>query len=382
MQIINEVKLDFNDVLIMPKRSLLTSRSDAKLERTFKFKYSDITWTGIPIIAANMDSTGTFEMFHSLKKHKIFTALHKHYSEEELIEFFNSISEEESNYVFYTLGMSKKDKLKYEKVKSSINKKINFVCIDVPSAYLEKFVDFVKTFRKENPNIVLMVGNVCTGEMTEELILAGASIIKAGIGGGSGCLTRKVAGVGVPQLSCLIDCADHAHGLDGLVCSDGGIVEPGDLGKAFGANGDFVMMGGVFSGHDESGGEFIVMKEELKVIKENMVFSPIKGEILTKEEVDNLYSHEEAKAYLGKRFYGMSSYAAQNKHYGEIKEYRASEGRETIVPYKGSVENTLKEYLGGLRSTLSYVGAKNLKELSKRTTFVRVNRILNTSLEK
>lgn len=371
MNIEHDLKLDFNDVLIKPKRSTLNSRSEVTLERTFKFKHSPHTWTGIPIIAANMDSSGTMEMFHALKKYKMVTCLHKHYSAEEYIEFYNGLSDDETDFAWYSLGIGDKDKEKFDYVKSQVNKEIKFVKIDAPSAYIEKFVSYLENFRKENPTTVIMAGNVVTGEITEELILKGADICAVGIGGGSACSTRTVAGVGVPQLSAVIECADHAHGLKGLVCSDGGITQPADLGKAFGANADFVMMGGVFAGHLESGGEWVALEGYAEL--EGHHFK--KGQTLTNREA-LLYLDTMS---LGKRTYGMSSTTAQKKYYG-IKDYRASEGREFVVPYKGTVDETVKQFLGGLRSTLTYTGSSTLKELSKRTTFVRVNNILNTGL--
>ena len=379
MQIDNDIKLDFNDVLIKPKRSTLNSRSEVSLERTFKFKHSSHTWTGTPIISSNMDSSGTFEMFHALKKHKMMTCLHKHYSAAELIDFYNNITEEESNYVWYSLGIGAKDELKYEEVKKSVNKEIKFVCLDVPSAYIEKFVDFVEDFRDRNLNTVIMAGNAVTGEITEELILKGADVVKCGIGSGASCSTRIVAGVGVPQLSAIIETSDHAHGLKGHVCSDGGIVYPADLGKAFGANADFVMMGGVLAGHIESGGDWIVNTDRLYFENEsNEIYLLVEGESLTDREFNQL--DDAQYEFISKRVYGMSSTTAQEKYYGGKEDYRASEGREHVVPYKGNVDDTVRQYLGGLRSTLTYVGAATLKELSKRTTFIRVNRTINTDL--
>jgi GMP reductase len=167
--------------------------------------------------------------------------------------------------------------------------------------------------------------------------LAGADIVKVGIGPGSVCTTRVKTGVGYPQLSAIIECADAAHGLGGHIISDGGCVTPGDVAKAFGAGADFVMLGGMLAGHNESGGEMI----------------EIAGEKY-------------------KKFYGMSSETAMNKHVGGVAEYRASEGKTVQVPFKGDVIDTLKDILGGIRSTCTYVGASKLKELTKRTTFIRV----------
>lgn len=348
MQIEETISLDFDDVLIKPKRSIMSSRSDVNLTRAFTFKNSGQQWVGVPIIAANMDSTGTFEMYRSLREYDVCTALHKHYSFDELKEFLMreqaSATPIDDQRLFLSIGMRDADYMKF-KALEEYGAGEHMLCVDVPSAYLEKFVDFIKRVREENPKTIIMAGNVCTGEMTEALILAGVDIVKVGVGPGSGCLTRRVAGVGVPQLTAIIDCADAAHGLKGHICADGGIVHPGDLGKAFGGGADFIMMGGALSGHDESGGEVYVVDGVQKM-----------------------------------KFYGMASAEAMDKYYGGKAKYRAAEGRSTMVPYKGLVKNTIEEFLGGLRSTMSYIGAEHLKEISKRTTFVRVNKILNTSL--
>ena len=347
-----DVKLDFDDVLIRPKRSTLSSRKDLQLERTFKFIHSGRTWTGIPIIASNMDATGTFEMAKALSKNKMLTALHKFYSVEELKTFFNEFNN--PDYVAYTLGIKDDDfnKLK-EILKQDLGKFFNFIVLDVPNAYLERYVEKLQELRKLCPKHTIIAGNVVTNEMTEELILRGADIVKIGIGSGSACTTRRMTGVGYPQLSAVIECSDAAHGITnnnpgcGLIMSDGGAVHPCDIAKAFCAGSDFVMMGSMFSGFDQSGGELI---------------------------------EKDGKKF--KQFYGMSSYKAQEKYYGEIKKYRASEGRVLEIPYKGDVNQFVQELLGGLRSTGTYIGARTLKEFSRRTTFIRVNNQLNKSLEK
>uniref|UniRef100_A0A7N6ADV9 GMP reductase n=1 Tax=Anabas testudineus TaxID=64144 RepID=A0A7N6ADV9_ANATE len=309
-----DLKLDFKDVLFRPKRSSLKSRSEVDLQRTFTFRNSKQTYTGIPIIAANMDTTGTFEMAQVLSKHTLFTAIHKHYSVDE-------------TFLFRTITLT---------FPSSVPA-LKYICLDVANGYSEYFVEFVKTVREKFPKHTIMAGNVVTGEMVEELILSGADIIKVGIGPGSVCTTRIKTGVGYPQLSAVIECADSAHGLKGHIISDGGCSCPGDVAKAFGAGADFVMMGGMLAGHDQCSGE---------VIEKN------------------------GKKY--KLFYGMSSDTAMKKYVGGVAEYRASEGRTVEVPYRGDVENTIRDVLGGLRSTCTYVGAAKLKELSRRTTFIRV----------
>lgn len=336
MRIENEIKLGFKDVMIRPKRSTLKSRSQVSLARNFTFVNSKKKWTGVPIIAANMDTVGTFEMAEALTKDQIMTAVHKHYSPEEWTAFLNNQPDSIYEYIALSTGTGKADE---EKIKQIIDQhpKIQFLCIDVANGYSEHFVEFVKTARKNFPAQTIIAGNVVTGEMVEELILAGADIIKVGIGPGSVCTTRIKTGVGYPQLSAIIECADAAHGLGGHIISDGGCKIPGDVAKAFGGGADFVMLGGMFSGHDESGGDIV---------------------------------EENGKKF--RLFYGMSSQTAMDKHSGGVAEYRASEGKTVKVPYKGPVAETVKDILGGVRSTCTYVGAAKLKELSKRTTFIRV----------
>tara|TARA_R110002050_G_scaffold24083_3_gene64297 strand:- start:64572 stop:65612 length:1041 start_codon:yes stop_codon:yes gene_type:complete len=337
MRIEYDIKLGFKDVMIRPKRSTLKSRSEVSLERDFKFLHSPLTWSGIPIIAANMDTVGTFEMAKALSNKNLFTTIHKHYSENEWTEFISNTSENDLNYIAVSTGISEQDSIKLAAIIAT-SPQLKFICIDVANGYSEHFSNFVKQTRELYPDKVIIAGNVVTGEMVEELLLSGADIVKVGIGPGSVCTTRVKTGVGYPQLSAIIECADAAHGLGGQIISDGGCSSPGDIAKAFGAGADFVMLGGMLAGHDESGGEIVERNGE---------------------------------SY--RKFYGMSSSTAMEKHVGGVADYRASEGKTVEVPYKGSVENTLQDILGGLRSTCTYVGAARLKELTKRTTFIRVN---------
>ena len=337
MRIESDLKLGFKDVMIRPKRSTLKSRSEVSLEQNFKFLHSTTNWTGIPIMAANMDTVGTFEMAEVLAGEKLFTAIHKHYSLQEWNAFLENVSPDFYNYIAISTGTGKED---FEKIGQIImaNPLLKFICIDVANGYSEHFVQFLKQTRKQYPDKVIIAGNVVTGEMVEELLLAGADIVKVGIGPGSVCTTRVKTGVGYPQLSAIIECADAAHGLGGHIISDGGCSTPGDVAKAFGAGSDFVMLGGMLAGHTESGGELI-----------------------------------EINGNKFKQFYGMSSTTAMDKHVGGVAEYRASEGKTVQVPYKGKVISTVLDILGGLRSTCTYVGASRLKELTKRTTFIRVS---------
>ena len=330
MRIIDDTKLDFDDVLISPKRSQLTSRKDARLTREFIFKHSYHTWEGVPIIASNMDHTGTHEMYKALKDYDMLTALCKFVTWIELRKF---TSDNSWSHLIQTIGLDKNlDELDYDHSP--------WICLDVANGYTERFNDYVSLMRahEATKNKIIIAGNVCTPEATEQIILAGADIVKIGIGPGSVCTTRKMTGVGYPQLSCIIECADAAHGLGGHVMSDGGCTVPGDIAKAFGAGADFVMLGGMLAGHDECEGE-------------------VENDTMT--------------------FYGMSSDDAQIKYYGEKQSHRAAEGKKVQVPYRGSIRDTVQDILGGLRSACTYAGAKNLKALPKCTTFVKVNRQLN-----
>jgi len=319
MRIEDDIKLDFNDVLIRPKRSTLVSRKNAELNRVFSFKYSKHIWKGVPIVASNMDHTGTIAMCHVLMKYNILTALCK---------FVESSEWGWNENIMRTIGLD--NDLEFHTPQ--------WLCIDIANGYTERFFNYINKVREKHSNAIIVAGNVCTPEATEQIILAGADIVKLGIGPGSVCTTRKMTGVGYPQLSCIIECADAAHGLGGHVMSDGGCTVPGDIAKAFGAGADFVMLGGMLAGHDECSGE---------IENDTMVF------------------------------YGMSSEEAQVKYYGEKQSYRASEGKAVQVPYRGSVEKTIEEILGGLRSSCTYAGAETLKALPKCTTFVKVNRQLN-----
>ncbi len=344
MHIEESIKLDFKDVLIRPKRSTLVSRLEVDINREFIFLNSKKKYHGIPIIAANMDTTGTMEMARALGQHDLSAALHKHYTEEELVSFFQGLKPGglRPSSAFYSMGITKSDYEKFTKVMARAGDTVEYLCIDVANGYTEGFINFVKLVRQAFPQLTIMAGNVVTGDITEELILAGADIVKVGIGPGSVCTTRNMTGVGYPQLSAIIECADAAHGLGGQICADGGCSVPGDLAKAFGGGADFIMLGGMLAGHDECAGE-VVEREGRKF----------------------------------QRFYGMSSRVAMDKYAGGVAPYRAAEGKEVLVDYRGPVVGTLQDILGGVRSACTYVGAHKLKELTKRTTFIRVTQQLN-----
>jgi GMP reductase len=334
MRIEEDIKLDFRDVLIRPKRSTLASRKEVELKRTYTFKHSGWEWSGVPVMAANMDGVGTTAMAEALYEHRMFTCLVKNYDEDQLFDLVGGIG---GNYFAVSTGIGEKDFVRLSRIINAYPE-IHFICIDVANGYSEQFGDYVADVREAFPHCTIIAGNVVTADMTQELILRGADIVKVGIGPGSVCTTRLQTGVGYPQLSAIIECADAAHGLGGHIIADGGCTCPGDVAKAFVAGADFVMLGGMLAGHDEGGGTV----EDGKV-----------------------------------KFYGMSSDTAMNKHHGGVAEYRSSEGRTVEIPYRGAVTHTVMDLLGGLRSTCTYVGAPTLKQLPKCTTFIRVNRQIN-----
>ncbi|MDV5170234.1 GMP reductase [Photobacterium rosenbergii] len=336
MRIEQDLKLGFKDVLFRPKRSTLKSRSQVELTRDFTFKHSGRQWSGVPIIAANMDSVGSFEMTAALAKHGVMTAVHKHYTVADWAEFVKNNDASVLNNAMVSTGTSEAD---FQKTKDimELSDDLIFICIDIANGYSEHLVEYVQKVRAEFPNKVISAGNVVTGDMVEELILAGADIVKVGIGPGSVCTTRVKTGVGYPQLSAIIECADAAHGLGGRIIGDGGCACAGDVAKAFGGGADFVMLGGMLAGHEESNGEIV---------------------------------EQDGKTFM--KFYGMSSQSAMDKHSGGVAKYRAAEGKTVLLPFRGPVENTIQDIMGGVRSTCTYVGAAKLKELTKRTTFIRV----------
>ena len=333
MRIKDGIKLDFCDVLIRPKRSDASSRNDVNLYKTYKTKHTGNELKCVPIIAANMDTVGTMEMAGQLAWHSACCALHKFYSNDKLLEFF--IGNSESRLTFYTLGPRGEDLRKLRQLLIA-GANLPYICLDAANGYTRCFLDCVKAIRELHPKCTLMAGNVATPEIVQELLIQGVDIVKTGLGPGSQCETRLVTGVGYPQLSAIIECADAAHGLGGLICADGGCRTTSDIAKAFGAGADFVMLGGMLAGTNECAGEWTDQ---------------------------------------GFKFYGMSSKEAQDTYYGGVKGYAAPEGRCSYIQRKGPVEDTILTILGALRSTCSYVGASSLKDLPKCTTFIRVNRV-------
>ena len=344
MRIEEEIKLDYSDVLFRPKRSTLSSRKDVDLKRTYKFKYSNSEWSGIPIMAANMDGVGELGVAEKMSEYDMITCLTKQHDLKKL----NQYKKIKSIYknIALSVGIKKEDFDMLDKLLKEFNF-IKFICIDVANGYSERFSKFIKSVREKYPTKTIIAGNVVTADMTQELILNGADIVKVGIGPGSVCTTRIQTGVGYPQLSAVIECADAAHGLGAHIIADGGCTCPGDVAKGFGAGADFVMLGGMLAGHDEGKG---------KIVKNN------------------------GNKYI--EFYGSSSITANEKHYGGLSDYRSSEGRVVRVKYRGKIKNTISNILGGIRSSCTYVGAPSLKQLSKCTTFVRVSNQFNDTFVK
>ena len=344
MRIEEEIKLDYSDVLFRPKRSTLKSRKDVDLNRKYTFKHSRLSWKGIPIIASNMDGVGEIDVAKKLSSHKLMTALTKQHDINQIGTIYKK------NIFFDSIALScGTSKDSYNRLNSILKKypKFKFICIDVANGYSENFSNFVSEVRKKYPKKTIIAGNVVTADMTQELVLSGADIVKVGIGPGSVCTTRIQTGVGYPQLSAVMECADAAHGLGAHIIADGGCTCPGDVAKGFGAGADFVMLGGMLAGHKEGGGD-IIQENGTKFIE----------------------------------FYGSSSEEANEKHYGGLANYRSSEGKKVKIQMKNSLDSTIRDILGGVRSSCKYVGSSSLKQLSKCTTFVRVNNQYNDTFGK
>jgi GMP reductase len=374
-----EIKLDYKDVLLRPKRSTLTSRKEVDLVREFTFPNAGgegadpkaYGWKGVPIVASNMDTVGTFEMAKAFARHRMLTCISKHNDIKRWLHkmdgygVYKTQESKEANsadwkhdpdsacwqnriyeHISPSIGI-KYDENKFDDMDYLHNITWNFyhtqfVCIDAANGYTARFCDFIKRVREEHPALIIIAGNVVTGEMTEQLILNGADIVKVGIGSGSVCTTRIQTGVGYPQFSAVVECADAAHGVGGYIMADGGCTCVGDVAKAFGGGADFVMLGGMLAGHTECEGQ--------------------------EEEIDG-------KKY--KTFYGMSSETAMKKHNGGVADYRSSEGKTVRVEHRGLVKRTIEDILGGLRSTCTYIGARRLKDMPKCATFVRVTQQSN-----
>lgn len=382
-QIRDSIELDFCDVLFRPKRTTLNSRSEADVIREYKFKYYPKTIKSCGIMAANMATTGTFNINDVLQKYKAITCLHKHYKEDELrkymLENYKKDESEYNSFTFISTGLKDNKEQLFSLLESG--SPIDKICIDIANGYIPNLINFVKEVREKFPKSLIMVGNVVTGDMTQDLILNGADIVKVGIGPGAMCLTREKTGVGRPMISAILECADAAHGVGGMICSDGGCTCAGDVAKALGAGADFVMLGTMLAGTDESAGEII---ERMYKTNEYDFADLSKFNDYDSENTDYPQRYDPIRPkYEVRKFkqcYGMSSKLAQEKHFGGMNKYRTSEGREKLIPYKGSVENVVLDILGGIRSTMTYIGARRLKDIPKCTTFYKVKHQINLSM--
>jgi GMP reductase len=346
MRIKEEIKLNFDDVLMEPKRSTLSSRRDVDLTRQFNFRNSDKILNFLPIFASNMDGVGTFSMAKVLQEYKMMTVITKSTTVDQWRAAVGTGLRLQSVSVCTgTNRLFDPEAEDYKNMQEVLRSfpDIKFITIDVANAYHQNFVEFVQQVREEYPDKVIIAGNVVTPNMTEELIINGADIVKVGIGPGSVCTTRTMTGVGVPQFSAIMECADAANGVGGHIMADGGCTQPGDVAKAFGGGAHMVMIGGMLAGHDES-------EQEVK-----------DGRI---------------------EFYGMSSDRAREKHGKRKDGYRGNEGRWISLPYRGPVKNTVEDILGGVRSAATYIGARRLKDMPKCATFVRVNNVINRVYER
>ena len=345
MRINYDAKLNFEDVLLQPKRSTLTSRKDVDMTRKFTFRNSQKVMNFLPIFASNMDGVGTFSMAKVLQEYKMMTVITKTTTPEQWKEAVGQGLRLQS--VSVCTGTNKvfdEDAQDYKNMQDILKMfpDIKMITIDVANAYHQNMVEFVARVRGEYPEKVIVAGNVVTPEMTEELIINGADVVKIGIGPGSVCTTRTMTGVGVPQFSAILDCADAANGVDGHIMADGGCVHPGDIAKALGGGAHMVMIGGMLAGHDESETDLVDGKRE---------------------------------------FYGMSSDRAREKHGKRKDGYRGNEGRHIDLPDRGPVKNTVEDILGGVRSACTYIGARRLKDMPKCASFVTTNNVINRIYE-
>ena len=373
-QILSETYLDYSDILIKPKMgNNLSSRKDVNLTREYVFKRGQIR-KGLGIFNANMATVGNFETAKKLLKAGMFATLHKFYTAEEMIDFMRRCQNEKTDYsnLFISIGIKngirELDKLK-EIEDGAMWFKPN-ICIDAPNFYINKAFEVLKHCRELFPESVIMCGNIASSDICHKL-LDYADILKVGIGPGSVCRTRSVTGCGVPMVSCILDCADVVHSVGGMICADGGIVEVGDICKAFALNADFVMSGGMFAGTDEAEGEVIEKCYKTNEYAIDMIdgSKPIPDQPLYKIKKYKLY-------------YGMSSTLANNKFAGGMSNYKASEGREAFIPYTGSLDKILQDIKGGIASACTYIGAANVKDMSKCATLIKVNHTINKIFEK
>mgnify|MGYP001315758907 CR=1 FL=1 len=369
MRINTEPKLNFEDVLLQPKRSTLSSRKDVDMTRKFTFRNSKKVMNFTPIFASNMDGVGTFEMAKVLQEHKMMTVITKSTTIEQWREAVgNGVRLQSVSVCTGTNKMWDPEADDYKNMQEVLKSfpDVKMITIDVANAYHENMVDFVKRVRDEFPEKVIIAGNVVTPEMTEELIINGADVVKVGIGPGSVCTTRTMAGVGVPQFSAILECGDAANGVDGHIMADGGCTKPGDISKAFGGGAHMVMIGGMLAGHKEGGGSITT-----KWIKTGEHERLPDGSFLPKFEERQFVE-----------FYGMSSDRAREVHGKRKDGYRGNEGKVVHLPFRGSVDTTVEDILGGVRSTCTYIGARRLKDMPKCASFVTTHNVINRTFDK
>ena len=346
MRINYDAKLNFEDVLLQPKRSTLSSRKDVDMTRNFTFRNSGKQMNFLPIFASNMDGVGTFSMAKVLQEYKMMTVITKTTGIAEWRKAVgNGVRLQSVSVCTGTNVMWDKEAQDWRTMQEVLKSfpDIKMITVDVANAYHQNMVDFIAKVRDQHPTKIIVAGNVVTPEMTEELIINGADVVKIGIGPGSVCTTRTMTGVGVPQFSAILDCADAANGVDGHIMADGGCVFPGDIAKAFGGGAHMVMIGGMLAGHDESEQQVVDGKIE---------------------------------------FYGMSSDRAREKHGRRKDGYRGNEGRLISLPHRGPVKGTVEDILGGVRSACTYIGARRLKDMPKCASFVTTNNVQNQVYER
>tara|TARA_A100001037_G_C15033283_1_gene582008 strand:+ start:120 stop:1133 length:1014 start_codon:yes stop_codon:yes gene_type:complete len=331
----SEKKLNFKDVLIVPKSSKINSRKDVVLDTKILFPASGISWTGVPIMASNMDNVGTFEMGFALQNFHMTNAVSKFYNKDAWVKSISNGLDLEFNFITFGLQeISEIDEI-ISYILQKTNKKIKTIVFDIPNGYIEKFSKIISEARKEFPKLGIIAGNVVTSEGVRLLMDSGADGVKVGIGSGGVCDTTETTGIGYPQLSAAIDCSLEVKKYNGFIVSDGGVKITGDISKAFAAGSGFVMLGSLLAAHKESMAPIIR--------KDNKNF---------------------------RELYGMSSTQAMTKHYGGVADYRTSEGKSILVEDRGPVKNTLNKILGALRSTCTYINAKNIGEIHENSSFI------------
>lgn len=387
MLIHNDIQLDFDDVLIAPQTTTINHRGEVEIERDYKH----LEVFGIPIMSANMTQTGTFAVASKLLENSYFATLHKFYKAEEIIEFIKDQKKKEIIYdgidsyglycgngknLFVTVGKRNWED-EFNKIKTIYKETgaLVSVLLDVPNAYIPEIIDCVKQLRDfmNHQNFhggLIAVGNVCSGDEVQKLILAGANFVKVGIGPSPVCDTRIKTGCGRPQLSAIIECANAAHQVNGYIIADGGFKTNADFCKALVAGADICMSGSMFAGCEEANGNIITKCYKTNEYNIESEYDSLSN-IVIETPGKPIFEYKKYKEY-----YGMSSFRAQKENYGEVTKTGTSEGVECkLIPYTGSIQNTINDINGSLRSCGSYIGAKNIKSFSRQGMFYKVNRI-------